>query len=47
MHSPPAITAIPVTDGHSRFTYPDGKTEDVKRRDKSYAFRLSITYRKI
>jgi len=29
MHSPPAITAIPVTDGHSRFTYPDGKAEDV------------------
>jgi uncharacterized RmlC-like cupin family protein len=29
MHSHPAIVAVFVTDGHSRFTYPDGKTEDV------------------
>ena len=25
-----ALIAVFVTDGHSRFTYPDGKTEDVK-----------------
>jgi quercetin dioxygenase-like cupin family protein len=30
MHSHPALIAVFVTDGHSRFTYPDGKTEDVK-----------------
>src|SRR5882724_3596439 len=26
----PALIAVFVTDGHARFTYPDGKTEDVK-----------------
>ena len=30
MHSHPASIAVFVTDGHARFTYPDGKTEDVK-----------------
>ena len=30
MHSHPALIAVFVTDGHSRFTYPDGKTEEVK-----------------
>jgi quercetin dioxygenase-like cupin family protein len=29
MHSHPALVAIMLTDGHVRFTYPDGKTEDV------------------
>src|SRR2546427_7894851 len=29
MHSHPAIIAVFMTDGHSRFTYPDRKTEDV------------------
>ena len=30
MHSHPASIVVFVTDGHARFTYPDGKTEDVK-----------------
>ena len=29
LHSRPASIAVFVTDGHARFTYPDGKTEDV------------------
>jgi quercetin dioxygenase-like cupin family protein len=30
MHSHPTTTAIFLTEGDARFTYPDGKTEDVK-----------------
>ncbi len=29
MHGHPALVAIMVTDCHARFTYPDGKTEDI------------------
>ena len=29
MHSHPALVAIMLTDGQIRFTYPDGKTENV------------------
>ena len=29
MHSHPALIAIMLTDGQVRFTYPDGKTEDI------------------
>jgi quercetin dioxygenase-like cupin family protein len=29
MHRHPALVAIMLTDGQIRFTYPDGKTEDV------------------
>ena len=32
MHSHPALIAVFVTDGHSPFMYPDGKTEEVKAR---------------
>lgn len=30
MHGHPATVAIFMTDGQSRFTYPDGKSEDVE-----------------
>jgi len=30
MHSHPDLVAFLVTDGNVRFTYPDGKTEDVQ-----------------
>ena len=29
MHSHPALVAIMLTDCHVRFTYPDGKTEEI------------------
>jgi quercetin dioxygenase-like cupin family protein len=29
MHRHPALVAVMLTDGHFRFTYPDGRTEDV------------------
>jgi uncharacterized RmlC-like cupin family protein len=29
MHGHPAIVGVFLTDGHTRFTYPDGKTEDI------------------
>jgi len=29
MHSHPATVAVFLTDGHHRFTYPDGKSEDI------------------
>jgi hypothetical protein len=29
MHSHPALVGVMLTDGDIRFTYPDGKTEDV------------------
>ena len=29
MHSHPALVGVMLTDGHIRFTYPDGRTEDV------------------
>ena len=29
MHGHPAIVGIFLTDGHMRFTYPDGKSEDI------------------
>ena len=29
MHSHPAIVAVFLTDGQTRFTYPDGRTEDI------------------
>ena len=29
MHSHPALVAIIVNDCHARFTYPDGKTEEI------------------
>jgi quercetin dioxygenase-like cupin family protein len=30
MHGHPALVAIFLTDGHSKFTYPDGRTEEIK-----------------
>ncbi len=30
MHGHPAIVAINLTDAHFKFTYPDGKTEDIQ-----------------
>jgi beta-alanine degradation protein BauB len=30
MHGHPASVAVFLTDGHTRFTYPDGKVEDIK-----------------
>jgi len=29
MHGHPALVGVMLTDGHIRFTYPDGKTEEV------------------
>jgi len=29
MHSHPATVAVFLTEGHHRFTYPDGKSEDI------------------
>ncbi len=29
MHGHPALVGVMITDGHIRFTYPDGKTEEV------------------
>ena len=29
MHRHPALVAIMITDCHARFTYPDGKTEEI------------------
>jgi hypothetical protein len=29
MHGHPALVGVFLTDGHCRFTYPDGKTEDI------------------
>ncbi len=30
MHGHPAVVAVFLSDGHFRFTYPDGKTEDIQ-----------------
>jgi quercetin dioxygenase-like cupin family protein len=30
MHSHPALVGVMMTDGHIRFSYPDGKVEDVE-----------------
>lgn len=30
MHGHPALVGVMMTDGHIRFTYPDGKTEDIE-----------------
>lgn len=30
MHSHPESIAVFLTDAHAKFTYPDGKTEDIK-----------------
>lgn len=30
MHGHPAIVGVFLTDAHFKFTYPDGKTEDIK-----------------
>ena len=30
MHSHPATVAVFLTDGHYRFTYPDGRTEEIR-----------------
>jgi len=30
MHGHPAVVGVMMTDGHIRFTYPDGKTEDIQ-----------------
>lgn len=30
MHGHPAAVAVFLTDGHTRFTYPDGRTEDIR-----------------
>jgi hypothetical protein len=30
MHGHPALVGVFLTDAHSRFTYPDGRTEDIQ-----------------
>jgi hypothetical protein len=30
MHGHPAIVGVMLTDGHIKFTYPDGKTEEIQ-----------------
>jgi len=32
MHGHPALVGVMLTDGHVRFTYPDGKTEEINVR---------------
>jgi quercetin dioxygenase-like cupin family protein len=32
MHGHPSTVAVFLTDGHYRFTWPDGRTEDIKTR---------------
>ena len=45
MHSHPESSAVFLTDAHAKFTYPDGKSEDIKA--KAGSSRTSIVVRYI
>ena len=44
MHSHPASVTIQLTGGHSRFTFPDGKTQEVRGEAGSVTFSNAITH---
>jgi quercetin dioxygenase-like cupin family protein len=47
MHGHPESIGVFLTDAHAKFTYPDGKSEDIKRRlGRCYTWMPLLTCRK-
>src|SRR5215469_8232908 len=44
MHSHPAFVAIPLTNGHERFTFPDGTTKDLVSKAGEATWSPAVTH---